>query len=397
MWIDGHRDFGHLTYCTNIHAGEDWPDVIGSLRTHVPAIKTALSPSGDFGIGLRIGGAAAEALKTAANMEELQSFLADSGCTVVTFNGFPFGAFHGQKVKEDVYSPDWSTDVRLAYTNALADFMVALLPDDEAGSISTVPGTFKEWVPGRVEPIVANLIDHVAYLVDTKQRTGKMIALALEPEPCCMLETIAESVTFFEEHIFAPTGIDRLMRQTGLSRADADAAMHAHIGLCYDVCHAAVEYEDPKQSLEDLRSAAIAIPKLQLSSALRILNVDDAKLAELKEFDEPVYLHQVIQSDSRGLSRFKDLPDAFAKAEAAMGSEWRVHFHVPIFLERLEKFDTTQSFLRDILALHRSDPISPHLEVETYTWDVLPAEYRNVPVSEAIAREMAWVRDQLTQ
>ena len=161
------------------------------------------------------------------------------------------------------------------------------------------------------------------------------------------------------------------------------------------MCHAAVEYEDPRGSVEALRKAGIAIPKLQLSSALRLAEVDTAKLDALRGFDEPVYLHQVIEKGPGGLVRHKDLNDAFATAENAIGREWRVHFHVPIFLDRLEHFDTTQAFLREILALHRADPISPHLEVDTYTWDVLPEQYRNVSVSDAIAREMGWVRDQL--
>jgi sugar phosphate isomerase/epimerase len=361
----------------------------------VPAIKKSLAPEGDIGIGLRIGGAASEALRETRAVEELKAFLAEAGAEIVTFNGFPYGAFHGTTVKADVYKPDWADPVRLAYTNALADTMSALLPEGEAGSISTVPGTFKDWAPGNVEAIARNMISHVAYLVDLNRKTGKMITLAIEPEPCCMLETVAESIDFFKAHIFSADGIGQLATETGLSRSDAEAAMRSHIGLCYDVCHAAVEFEDPRASVADLRAAGIGIFKLQLSSALRLAAVDDASLAALRGFDEPVYLHQVIENGPTGLTRHKDLQDAFATADAAAGREWRVHFHVPIFLDRLEHFDTTQFFLREILAMHRDDPISRHLEVETYTWDVLPGQYRKVDVSEAIAREMSWVRDQL--
>ncbi len=395
MWLDKDRRLGHLTYCTNIHAGEGWDDVLASLRRNVPAIKKSLNPGTDIGIGLRVGGAASAALKLPAALDELKSFLNEAGATIVTFNGFPFGAFHGQKVKEDVYSPDWADPIRLAYTNDLADTMSAILPAGEAGSISTVPGTFKPWAPGNVATIARNMISHVSHLVDLHRNTGTEIALALEPEPCCMLETIEESVDFFNNHIFSTNGVAQLSKAAGLSAADAEAAMHRHIGICYDVCHAAVEYEDPRGSIAALRDAGIAIPKLQLSSALRLAEVDEAKLTALRGFDEPVYLHQVIENGPDGLVRHKDLNDAFATADSAIGREWRVHFHVPIFLDRLEHFDTTQAFLREILALHRAEPISPHLEVETYTWDVLPEQYRNVPVSEAIAREMSWVREQL--
>ena len=182
MWLDKDRRLGHLTYCTNIHAGEGWDDVIASLRRNVPAIKQSLKPDTDMGIGLRVGGAASAALKSPKALDELKSFLAEAGATIVTFNGFPYGAFHGQKVKEDVYSPDWADPVRLAYTNDLADTMCAVLPEGEAGSISTVPGTFKPWAPGNVETIARNMIAHVSHLVDLHRNSGREIALALEPD-----------------------------------------------------------------------------------------------------------------------------------------------------------------------------------------------------------------------
>lgn len=395
MWLDKDRRLGHLTYCTNIHAGESWDDVMASLRRNVPAIRQSLAPEGDIGIGLRIGGAASEALREASALEELKAFLAEARAEIVTFNGFPYGAFHGTKVKEDAYKPDWADPVRLSYTDALADTMSELLPDGEAGSISTVPGTFKDWAPGHEQAIARKMISHVAHLVDLERRKGKTITLALEPEPCCMLETVAESIDFFETHIFSVDGIGQLADEAGLSRPDAEEAMRKHIGLCYDVCHAAVEFENPRESVADLRAAGIGIFKLQLSSALRLAAVDKVSLEALRRFDEPVYLHQVIEAGPSGLTRYKDLQDAFATAEQAAGREWRVHFHVPIFIDRLEHFDTTQFFLREILAMHREDPISRHLEVETYTWDVLPEQYRQVDVSQAIAREMNWVRDQL--
>jgi hypothetical protein len=94
--------------------------------------------------------------------------------------------------------------------------------------------------------------------------------------------------------------------------------------------------------------------------------------------------------------RHLDLPQALASLDGAGGgAEWRVHFHVPIFLAELEHFFTTQPFLREILELHRAAPVSAHLEAETYSFDVLPERYRRVDVASAIARELAWVRERL--
>jgi len=388
---------GHLTYCTNIHAGEPLDEVMASLARHLPGVRAGAGGKGPFGVGLRLGHAAAEALREPGALAALQRFLAEGSYYVFTINGFPYGAFHGRTVKEDAYKPDWSDPHRLAYTNHLADLLAELLPQGQEGSLSTVPCTFKPWAEGRLGAIVENLIKHVFHLVKIHRRCGRTISLALEPEPCCLLETIEETVSFFQEHLFSRAGVARLAAVGGLSVPEAEAAMRRHIGVCYDVCHAAVEFEDPKASVDRLRGNGISIPKIQLSSALKVERIDAASAKQLAAFAEPVYLHQVVQKSSDGLRRFVDLPQALAEAPRAAGAEWRVHFHVPVFLEKMEHFGTTQSFLAEILRLHRAAPISAHLEVETYTWDVLPAAYRNVELATAIARELNWVKTQLGQ
>ncbi len=388
----------HLTYCTNIHAGETWDEIFSRLQANLPAIKAEASPNAPMGIGLRLSAIATETLSASDRLEEFRSFLADGDYHVFTINGFPYGPFHGQRVKEQVYQPDWSHDERLIYSDRMADVLAALLPEGMEGSISTVPGTFKPLASesGMIERITNNLIRHVAKLVEVERTTGKMIALAIEPEPYCFLETIEETVDYFEGQLFAPAAVSRLAELSGLSRAAAETALRRHLGVCYDVCHAAVEYEDPKGSIEALRAAGIDIPKLQLSSALRIPEMTKATAEALAPFDEPVYLHQAIERRNGDLIRHLDLPLALKTLDQAIGHEWRVHFHVPIFLDELQHFSTTQDFLRQILALHREQPISNHLEVETYTWDVLPERYRGIEVSTAIARELNWVKQQLS-
>jgi hypothetical protein len=395
-----HRpDLGHLTYCTNIHPGETWPEVAASLGQHLPEVKRRVAPDQAFGVGLRLSAIATAALREPAPLEQLQSLLATNGCYVFTINGFPYGPFHGRPVKEQVYQPDWRHEARGTYSDQLADLLAELLPDDPTleGSISTVPGTFKPLAaaPGAIDEMARNLIRHTAHLVGIRARTGRTIALALEPEPCCFLETIDETVAFFERHLLGAAAVRQLIELTGLARGEAEAALRRHLGVCYDVCHAAVEYEDPAGSLRVLRAAGIGVPKLQLSSALRIAEVGAQTAAQLRPFDEPVYLHQVIERRDGRLTRHLDLPQALATLREAAGAEWRVHFHVPVFLAELTGFSTTQAFLAEILALHRREPISAHLEVETYTWDVLPARYRQVDAASAIARELTWVIEQL--
>ncbi len=397
-----------LTYCTNIHAGEAWSQLVSSLRECVPSVRQNLGAD-QLGVGLRLGQAAAQALESPLARQELQDFLAQ-GYSVFTVNAFPYGPFHGEPVKENVYAPDWSTPERLTYTNQVAELLAAIATRQGEGthfaSISTVPGSFKPWVVGREEAIRSNFIQCIARLVELERSSGVQIALALEPEPFCMLETIDETVNWFRDYGFSAQSCQQLSKLCGVTTQQAEQLLRRHLGVCYDVCHAAVEFEDARESFAALQSAGISIPKIQLSSALRVSSMNRDIAARLAAFNEPVYLHQVIQrstdqssSQEQGaLTRVLDLPKALQLLEedgTGEGAEWRVHFHVPVFLDRLEHFDTTQFFLREVLALVREQDLSPHLEVETYTWDVLPPDLRNTDISTAIAREMQWVMDEL--
>ena len=391
----------HLTYCTNIHRGETWADTRAALEKYLPEVKRQCSPATAMGVGLRLSNVASETLARGADeLLRFKAFLAEHHLYVFTINGFPYGPFHGTRVKEDVYQPDWRFAERLAYSNRLADLLLELLPTDGDidGSISTVPATFRPIgaTANAVAQIQDNLLRHAAHLARLRQRTGRTITLALEPEPMCYLETSDELVAFLQQHIFASAALARFASLTGYSTAEAEAALRRHVGICYDVCHAAIEFEDPAGSIARLRRAGIGIFKLQLSAALRVPSVDRETLARLQRFDEGVYLHQVVERRADGaLIRYLDLAPAFAEIERAYGSEWRVHCHVPVFMDKLPDLDTTQNFLSEILGLHMRSAISPHLEVETYTFDVLPEELRRVDVATAVARELDWVKARL--
>ncbi len=399
MLVNSDQSLGHLTYCTNIHAAETWPDVIAGLRRHLPEIKAKVSPIHPLGVGLRLAAKAAEALCDPATFSELQEFLNEGGYYVFTLNGFPYGNFHSQSVKEGAYKPDWTDPLRLSYSNTLSDHLARLLPDNMEGSISTVPGTFKPWMKDNaniIDTIADNIIQHVWHLVKLRETTGKSINLALEPEPFCMIETIDETITFFMKFLYGDKAVARLSALSGLTSDAASQALRRHLGVCYDVCHAAVEFEDARGSLSALKNAGIKISKLQLSSAMRIPSVGPDTVQQLGQMNEPVYMHQVVENRGGTLIRYSDIPEALKEIDAAQGSEWRTHFHVPIFLEEMQTVATTQQFLKDILAIHKEQPVTEQLEVETYTWDVLPESYKSVGVSAAIARELTWVQDQLS-
>ncbi|NKC11353.1 MAG: metabolite traffic protein EboE [Gammaproteobacteria bacterium] len=397
MLIDPVRNC-HLTYCSNIHPGESWPDVRATLDERLPAVRRQLGWAGPMGVGLRVAAQAAETLRGQAAFDDLKALLAARELYVFTINGFPYGPFHGTRVKEDVYLPDWREPERVRYTLNLADLLAGLLPDMDglAGSISTVPGAFKARVSDaeHVQQMVRGLSRCVRHLAELERRTGKRIVLALEPEPCCYLETIEETVRFFEEHLFAQEPVAALAKQLGESKAVAEHAMRTYLGVCLDLCHAAVEFEDAGQCASALAGRGIAIHKVQISAGLRFTHVGEQTQALLEPFQDAVYLHQVVARTSDGhITRYTDLDEAFtALPDAAPATEWRVHFHVPIFLDDMGAFSSTQPFIAEMLAHHREKPLSHHLEVETYTWNVLPEQFRNMSVDEAVARELAWTR-----
>lgn len=390
----------HLTYCTNVHPGESWPEVRHNLATVVAAVKAEVCPEHMFGVGLWLSAGAANALRAPTEFAELEELLSKHGLYVFTLNGFPYGAFHGRTIKERVYEPDWRDPRRLAYSNTLAELLAALLPDAVDGSISSLPGGFKPRIRTLwdVQAIVDNLLSHVARLHALCETTGKQIRLALEPEPCCYLETIDEALAFFERELRGARALQRLRELTGVSTSGALDLLQRHLGICLDTCHAAVEFEHPADLAARLKAAEIPIAKIQLSSGLRIERVDAAMLEALRPYADDIYLHQVVERRGELLTRYLDLPEAIAALRSDRNPEppeWRVHFHVPVFLERMRNFGSTQSFLREILALQRQSPLSTQLEVETYTWAVLPEEARPLALEQGIARELRFCMNEL--
>ena len=385
----------HLTYCTNIHAGESWDEVSQSLNIFVPPIRDAVADGAPMGIGLRLSGQAAFSLHEPIVLQAFQAQLKSLNAYVFTLNAFPYGTFHGVPVKQDVYAPDWTHAERVRYTLACIDILTALLPEGVDGSISTVPVGFRHAADTSeaMDAVVLHLLQCVAHLVHTQAQTGKHIALALEPEPACYLETTQEAAQFILTHVRSDKAIAQLAQMLGGSAEQALQALSSHLGVCFDVCHSAVEFEDPALALNELRQAGIAVPKIQLSSAVRISQMTAAQLPTVQAFDDAVYLHQVVVENAGQLTRFVDLPEAVAAFHAGQAQgEWRVHCHVPVFLQDAGAISTTQAQLLQTLEACKREGFSSHLEVETYTWDVLPVALKTDSKAQAIARELLFVK-----
>ncbi|GAB3226072.1 metabolite traffic protein EboE [Spirosoma arcticum] len=399
---------GHLGYCTNIHAGETWTDHFAALQTAVPELKKRLSPDAPFGLGLRLSNIASEELEQPENLVAFQHWLAENGCYVFTMNGFPFGGFHDTVVKDQVHAPDWTTEARVEYTKRLFRILSVLLPVDELGNaipggVSTSPLSYRHWFewdqPAARDYILSqttqNVLDVVADLIRLHRQTDRLMHLDLEPEPDGVIETADEFIAWFMDYLI-PMGLEQLTGQFGLTDEEAEATICDHVRLCYDVCHFAVGYEHPAEVLDKLKDYGLRVGKIQISAALKAefpASEDgggEAVRQAFAQFNEPTYLHQVVaRTKSDELVRFKDLPDALT-AFNDTHAEWRSHFHVPIFVEKYGVLKSTQDDIREVLQLQAERHVTNQLEVETYTWDVLPTELK-ADIVDSIEREMKWV------
>lgn len=388
---------GTLGYCLNVHPTQTLAEVRAALLGPVRTIARRLCPAEPFAVGLRLSAEAAARPDAAA---ELAAIFAGEGFAAYTMNGFPYGPFHGVPVKEAVYEPDWTTPDRLAYTLDLARIMAALVPPwemtGETATISTVPGGFAPRTRGREAAVADGLLRAAAGLVRLERETGRRVALALEPEPFCLLETTADAVAFFGGHLFTPAAARRLAELTGLGPDDAAAALPRHLGLCLDACHMAVMFEEPEATLSALDAAGIPIHKMQISAALRIPRLDADARRRAAAFHDGVYLHQTMARGADGtVLRALDLPQALERGAAADGEEWRIHVHVPLFAEPAPPLASTADSLERLLVLHRNRPFTSHLEVETYTWSVLPPDLGGIDVTAGIEKELRWVLQRL--
>lgn len=397
---------GHLTYCTNIHAGESWKDHFSALRQNFPAIKNEVSPNAPMGIGLRLSNIASLELVKKEELKSFQEWLRENNAYVFTINGFPYGGFHNTIVKDQVHSPDWTTRQRVEYTTRLFNILSELLPDNLDGGVSTSPLSYRHWfstqeaLADAKEIGTENILEITEQLININKATGKILHLDIEPEPDGILETGAEFIEWFKKDLL-PAGTKRVASTYSVSQDEAERMIKTHVCLCYDICHFAVGYERHAEIIQQLQHEGIRIGKFQISAALKAFLTDDSTYrskikSAFTKFNEPTYLHQVVahKTDSAFL-RYPDLPQALEDIENPLVKEWRAHFHVPVFEKDFGVLQSTQSDICEVLDIQKNNMITPHLEVETYTWEVLP-ESLKLPLQKSISRELQWVKKQLS-
>lgn len=378
----------HLAYCTNIHRGESWVETFDALQRYTLAVRDRVCPGKPYAIGLRLSDLASRELSQPDTLQSFQRWLGTHDCYVFTINGFPYGRFHGARVKEQVYAPDWTTTARVEYTNRLFDLLTQLVPAGVEGSVSTVPCSFKEFITStdQVRAMRQNLWRCVEHMAALSERTGKDIHLGLEPEPLCYLETSAETVRFFDE-----------------LRAEQpnDHRLDHHLGVNYDTCHLAVEFEEPHDVMRRFQEHGVKISKIHLSSALKVRPMFETCEA-LKAFADDTYFHQVIARHQDGhLERHRDLDLALSHHSSLVTrhpAEWRIHFHVPLHSAPTTLFDNTTDHLVGLLDLLQADPSRCSLfEMETYTWEVMPPRLKTRSVVDQLVGEYEWTLARLRE
>jgi hypothetical protein len=377
-----------IGYCTNVHAGADLDQVLANLKRFAVPVRQRFCPTEQLGIGLWLSASAASKVIADHRLPELAGWLKQNGLLPFTLNGFPYGDFHLDVVKHQVYLPTWHESARSEYTRNLIAILHGLLPPGLEGSISTMPLSWgaPEATAEQLYCAAAALANLAGHLARIEQETGRLIHLDLEPEPGCVLQRSGDVVRFFENYLLLPGRDEGVLRR--------------HLRICHDICHAAVMFEEQSDVLERYGRAGIAVGKIQVSSAVSLdLHQADAEeranaLRQLAGFNEPRYLHQTVVRLADGPPVFfEDLHLALASPLAKSALSWRVHFHVPIYVDRFGHLSATQRAIRECLSYARAHDTTHHFEAETYAWGVLPAELRQPDLAAGIAEEMAWLKE----
>lgn len=373
-----------LSYCTNVHPAEDLDGVLAQLHQYAGPIRRAASLD-TLGVGLWIpAGLAARLAASQEDRDALRGVLTAEGLTLHTVNAFPYGGFHDEVVKHAVYLPTWAERERLEYTFQCAQILADLMPAGEVGSISTLPLAWRDpWTAQQDAAATAAFAELGVRLRQLQERTGRTVRVAIEPEPGCVLDTISDVAGWLGARLIR--GIDP-----------------EFIGVCVDACHLAVSFAEPASAIAEIQKAGLRVVKVQASSALHVADPRDPQArTALTRFVEPKYLHQVREFTPDGLVPADDLDTALA--ELPGDGPWRVHFHIPLHHVPSTPLQSTSEVLRrtvaEVARLRYAGQV--HLDVETYTWSVLPGADgganagKDPGIVAGVAAELSWARDNL--
>lgn len=406
------RDDSHLdlTYCLNVHPSYTLDNVRESIQRYTIPLRHRLDIDGPMGLGLRLSFQTVKKLRNNPDeLDEFRAFLRENNFYVFTLNAFPAGKFQDDGVKEEVYRPTWLEEDRVQYTKWAGNLLVQFLEDTDRdfGTVSTLPGTFREWGDSdrTWNHILGNFLRMVYHFHKKWEETGNRIQLCIEPEPFCSFESTDDILRFFNEFLFE-NGIRQYLDAFEMTEDEARKMITDHLGICFDASHLSVQYEQLPESLDRIQQAGIDIGKMQISAAPALLSPSRKPEAadSFLKMAEDRFLHQTYGQDAEGtIHSIKDLSrlNGDRLEEWEQFEEWRTHFHVPVFVERMENILTTQEFLQEGLKYALEETEIPHFEIETYSWNVLPITTRSslgiTNLTDVLEKEFDWTREQIRE
>lgn len=403
MKLDSYSQYD-ITYCSNIYSGDTWQDIFLNLKKNIPEISSKVAQTKAFGIGLRLSNNAAIQMLENDNILIFQQWLNTNNYYVATINGFVYGNFYNTSIKNKVYKPDWTTLERANFNFTLIEILSKLCPIGGDVGFSTSPLDYKFGLHKKNDKsfndlTLEYLVQLIKKLIYIEKKEGKTIHIDFEPEADCLLEKISDIVNFFENLLLVDLAL-KLTNELNISLTEAKTYIFRHLRICYDICHQAVQFEDHLKNFEILSKSGIKIGKIQLSSALEI-NVKPNTLIDLiddlNKFKDKIYLHQVvIKSFDGSFNKYRDLPEALENFEDNNESFWRIHYHLPIFAKKYNNFLTTSEEIKTVINFLKTSSITSCLEIETYTWEILPEELK-LNLTQSIVREYEWIIEQFNE
>ena len=385
-----------LAYCSNVHPGASLTTVERNLSEHFSQVRQ-LRQLPEMSSGLWLSAQTADELMSSAEtLARFKQNLNDNGVLLTSLNGFPFGNFHLDVVKEKVYLPTWAEASRLTYTQQLAEILAACLPENiNIGAISTLPFAYAStWSEELHQAAIKQLLELTCYLKTLEQKTNKRIVLCIEMEPDCVFQSTDELVNFFTNDLL-PSAL-----KNKISKAD----VLRYIGCCFDTCHQAVMNENIEQSLSQINQAGIYIGKIQISNAIKATLNDQQSVTALTQlFQDQKFLHQSkIFNNNQFVAAVADLNEVELSQllTAQQQITANIHYHIPIhqtefsqaFLSSTQvAITTTLDFVKNQLSYQ------PYLEIETYTWLNLIADnhQQTFNLHQGLAAEFTWLEQAL--
>jgi hypothetical protein len=378
-----------LSYCTNIHFGESWEEVFYILKFHSRKLRNAFLKMDQFGIGLRLSNSSIINLSKSSFFFDFLFWLKINNFYIKSVNGFPYSFFGSNYIKDNVYLPDWSNFKRYIYSRRIIILFSNFLNKNNFGGISTLPLSYKYFFcnysyNNLYIKSIKYLYSLLILLNDIYVNNKIFIHLDIEPEPDCVVSNTLDYINFFKKWL-----LDRIILY--FLKKKIHMFILNYFRICFDICHSSVEFESICQSFNSIFLFNIKFGKFQISSSLKIDKMNFYNSYVFSYLPETPYIHQVYgKTFYDNIITYKDISLAHILLYKKKIVEYRIHYHVPIFFDKYEIFESTQQYIIEFFKLLKKRNAFYIFEIETYTFDILPC-YLKLNILYSLKREYDWV------